>query len=124
VSEGVRHDIALRALHDLVVAHGRSCAQPFLKIAGIEQIALLGKVTPYAGVAVGLQLDADGDAVAFGAAQPLLGPLRLFADARQVLDDTIANIALRSIQRDFGIQASTLLRPEKCNRAKSVPGKR
>ena len=68
--EGFRHGVALRALLNLVVADGSGGAQPFLEIARLEQVALLCKESPDAGVAVRLQLEAHRQVVAAALAMP------------------------------------------------------
>lgn len=60
MGERVGHDAPTTAALQGVVADGVRCAQRFVDVAALEQPALLGVVGPYAGVAVGQQLEAHG----------------------------------------------------------------
>src|SRR5438105_5903382 len=84
--ERLGNDLAARHALQPVVADGRRRVQSFIHIAGIEQAARLGEMSPHARVAVGLQLEADGQRV--GLAIVGAFPLRRdgFRDAQQVLD--------------------------------------
>src|SRR4029453_11935358 len=66
----VGDDVALLALHDRVVADRARGAHAFLEVARLEQVALLREVPPHAGVAVGLQLEADRQRVAAALVEP------------------------------------------------------
>src|SRR5207237_4736030 len=85
VREGLRDGVALRPLLDLVVADGSGGAQPFLEIAGLEQVALLREESPYAGIAVRLQLEAHRHVVAASRVHPLRLRVELPHRAKQVL---------------------------------------
>src|SRR5437667_6656191 len=85
VREGLRDGVALRPLLDLVVADGGGGAQPFLEIARLEQVALLREESPYAGVAVRLQLQAHRQVVAASRVHPLRLRVELPHRAEQVL---------------------------------------
>src|SRR5579885_203021 len=87
MSEGVRHDVALRLLLQPIVADGRSRLQRRLNVAGLDRLpALIGTVGPHTGETIGLQLDADLNAVGAGAAaRCALLLLCLGQDAEQVL---------------------------------------
>ena len=86
--KALRHDDALRLLLEHVVADRLGRAHAFLDVARLEDVAL--RVTsvrrPHTGVAVGLQLDADLDRVALGAAGALLCTLSLVERAFEALD--------------------------------------
>jgi hypothetical protein len=72
--KAVGHHPALRAPLQRVVADRRGSAQRSLDITGLQQMpTLIGLVRPDAGETIGLQLDADLDAVCLrGAAADLL----------------------------------------------------
>jgi hypothetical protein len=53
------HDVALCPLLDLIVADRRSGAESRLEVARLELAAALCEIAPDAGVAIGLQLEAD-----------------------------------------------------------------
>src|SRR5450756_335919 len=87
VGKRVRHDAALSALLQRIVADRTGGLQRRIDVAGIEELfALLGMVCPYAGVAIRLQFDSHLNAVRGGlvAGGPLRG-LRLGQSAEQVL---------------------------------------
>src|SRR4051812_43116518 len=86
VREGVGHDVALASPLQTVIAdrgrglHGR------LDVAGLDQPPLfLGVVRPYAGEAIGLQLDPHLELVGLGLVQAALHLLHLRQNAEQVL---------------------------------------
>src|SRR4051794_31861270 len=56
VGERLRVDVAGRLLLDAVVADGGGRGQSLLEVAGLQLLALVGRVGPHAGEAVGLQL--------------------------------------------------------------------
>src|SRR5690606_8937326 len=58
--EGLGHGEALHALLQRIVADLLGGIERFLDIAIVEQVGLPGIIGPDAGIAVGLQLDADG----------------------------------------------------------------
>ena len=65
--EGVGHDISLRLLLDAVVADGARRIESLVDIAGLDDVlGLLGVIGPDAGEAVGLQLHAHLERIAFG----------------------------------------------------------
>ncbi len=51
---------------DMVVAYGGGGLQAGGDVVGVDDVALLGAVGPDAGVAVGLEFEVDGEAVALG----------------------------------------------------------
>jgi hypothetical protein len=57
--EGVDIYTPHRALLNTIVADGRSRVESFVDVALFQQSALIGRVSPDAGIAVGLQLDPD-----------------------------------------------------------------
>src|SRR5690242_9106778 len=86
VSEGVRHDIALRLLLDLVVADRARRIQRVVDIAGLDDVfALLGVIGEDAGEAIGLQFDAHLQSIRLGLAHALPHRLHLIHDAEQLL---------------------------------------
>src|SRR5947207_10085307 len=83
--EGLRHGVPLRTLLNLVVADGSGGTQPFLEIACFEQVSLLCEKSPYAGVTVGLELEAHRHVVAASRVHPLRLRVELLHRAEQVL---------------------------------------
>ena len=70
----------------LVVADRAGRVQGLVDVAGLEDVArALGVMAPDAGVAVGLQLEADGKRVASRLVRALLRRVHLVGDAEQVL---------------------------------------
>ena len=49
---------------DAIVADGRRSGQPLLEVALLEQAALVRRVRPHAGQAVGLELEPNRECVA------------------------------------------------------------
>src|SRR5215213_2502182 len=84
VREGLGADAARRLGLDAVVADRARGGQALLEVALLEQPALVGRVRPHAGEAVGLELLADGERVAL-VRVPADGVVDLIADPRQGL---------------------------------------
>src|SRR5262245_26319156 len=86
MGEGVGYDIALALPLQPVITDGRGGLQSGLDVAGLDEVpSLLRVMRPYAGEAIGLQLDADLDAVGVGPVHALLHPLDLWKNPEQVL---------------------------------------
>jgi len=68
-----------------VVSHRRRTVQPFLDVAGFQNLLLLRGVTPNARVAVGLQLESNGQCVG-GVRIRFLCPPNLFVGSEQMLN--------------------------------------
>src|SRR5712691_8837467 len=86
--EAVGHHPALRTPLQRVVANRRGGAQRGLDITGLQQMpTLIGLVRPDAGEAIGLQLDADLDAICLRrtAAGRLLGCMRPIQNLPEIL---------------------------------------
>src|SRR5690606_25228618 len=87
MGEGLRHDDALGALHDVVVAHCRRGAHGLLDVARLEPAPrLLRMVGPDAGEAVGLQLEAYRELVVVALVQLPARLVHLLHCAQEVLD--------------------------------------
>src|SRR3546814_2098797 len=86
VRDALGDDMPLRLALEPVIADRRGRLQPFLHVAGIEQVLLPGVIAPDAGIAVGLQLEGDGQPVGLGLRELLASARDLFADAEHVLD--------------------------------------
>ena len=77
MGEGVGDDVALRLLFQAVIADRGCGLESLVDIARIEEaVLLLRPVRPYAGQTIGLQLDADLQAVCLSAARRSLLHLR------------------------------------------------
>src|SRR5439155_15775392 len=63
VSEGLRHDIALRLPLQIVIADSSGGTERLVDIADVEDTFLLRGARPNSGVAVGLQLKTNGKSV-------------------------------------------------------------
>ena len=63
MGEFVGHDAAGLHFLQMVVADGGCCIHGGFYVALLEQVALFGGIGPDSGVAIGLELDADGDGV-------------------------------------------------------------
>ena len=75
----------LVAVAEGVVADRGRGVEALLDVAGLDEAALLGGVAPDAGVAVGLELEPDGQLVGLLGAGALLRLAHLVAGAEQVL---------------------------------------
>lgn len=63
MGEFVGHDAADLHFLQMVVADGGGCVHGGIHVSFFQEIALLGGVGPNSGVAIGLELDADGDGI-------------------------------------------------------------
>src|SRR4029079_19266493 len=110
VSEGVRHDIALRLLLDLVVADRARRIQRVVDIAGLDDVfTLLGVIGEDAGEAIGLQFDAHLQSIRLGLAHALPHRLHLIHDAEQLLH-VMANLVGDDIGlREIALYAEAVL---------------
>src|SRR3546814_12128312 len=86
VRDALGDDMPLRLALEPVIADRRGRLQPFLHVAGIEQVLLPGVIAPAAGLAVGLPPECDGQPVALGLRELLAPAPPLFAYAAHVLD--------------------------------------
>jgi hypothetical protein len=55
VCEGVRIHLSPRHSLKAIIPYGRSCAQGFVNITSLQNVALRCGMAPYAGQAIGLQ---------------------------------------------------------------------
>src|SRR2546430_12960809 len=84
VREGLGRHAAAGHLLELVVAHRGGGPQAFLDVAGIEHLPLRRGMSPHAGVAIRLQLEADRERVALRGIL-LRESLHALAEAEHVL---------------------------------------
>src|ERR1043166_8767753 len=63
MGEAFRTDLAARHALQPVVTNGGSRVQAFVRIAGFEQPARLCVMAPHAGIAIGLQLETNGQRI-------------------------------------------------------------
>src|SRR5215467_1550990 len=86
MGEGVGHDVALGLTLQAIIADGGGRLHGGLDVAGLEEAPfLLRVVCPYAGQAVGLQLDANLELIGLSLVEALLRLLHLRQDAEQIL---------------------------------------
>src|SRR5438034_3785931 len=85
VGPGFRiHPLARRTL-DAIVPHGRRGVERLFQVTRLQQVLVVGTVAPYAGIAVGLQLQPDGQLVRL-AEVPFLLSAHALLRSQEVLD--------------------------------------
>ena len=98
MAEGLRADVAGGVALQGVVADRGGGGQGLLDIARLEQLALLGRVGPHAGVAVGLELEPDRGALGSLRAARALDPVRGAEQVLEVVADLVGDdVGLREV---------------------------
>ena len=84
---GLGHRVALRLTLEAIITDGCGRPESLLDVAGLQELALLvGVVGPHAGEAVGLKLQAHGEAVCGGLVDLTLLAGDLLVDAEHGLN--------------------------------------
>src|SRR4051812_14947283 len=103
VGERFRHDAALRLLLQAIVADGRGGVERLFQVARLQLLHRAGVVAPDPGIAIGLKLHANRDAVVFslrGASLRVFQPLEAAGELLHVVADFVRDhVRLREIAR-------------------------
>src|SRR5205823_10948511 len=83
--ERLGNHVALGTLLNLIISDRCGGAQPFLRVARIEKVALLREESPHARIAVGLELEAHRQIVSSPRARSLRLRVELSHRSQQVL---------------------------------------